>query len=128
MNRTKQGPDTPIDTGSLERLIEETFIDVAEHHTSLRSTNDRGLELAAVAPQGVHLIYAETQTDGRGRGDHRWHSAPGSLTFSILVPLPHANATVVSLQVAVAVAKACDNVLKNMLENTNVRVKWPNDL
>lgn len=124
MNNEKEDPLLPIDPISLERLIENTFVDRAEHHASLCSTNDRGLAMASDAPDGVHLIYAESQTEGRGRGDHRWHSAPGSLTFSILVPLPHARASVLSLQIAVAIAKACNKLLKKK----TVRVKWPNDL
>lgn len=124
MNSAEQDPLPSIDPNLLDRLIENTFVDAAEHHTSLCSTNDRGLELASHAPDGVQLIYAENQTEGRGRGDHRWHSAPGSLTFSILVPQPHASATVLSLQVAVAIAKACNNVL----QKKKVQVKWPNDL
>ena len=112
MSSAEQDPCQSINPHMLDRLIQKTFVDRAEHHATLSSTNDRGLELAADATDGVQLIYAENQTDGRGRGDHRWHSAPGSLTFSILVPLPDASATVLSLQVAVAIAKACNTLLK----------------
>lgn len=37
----------------------------------------------------LSVVSAISQTEGRGQGEHRWHSAPGkNLTFSILVKEP----------------------------------------
>ena len=124
MSRVDRDAVAPIDPATLTRLIAGTFVQSAEHHTVLTSTNDRGMELARTNSDQACLIYAETQTAGRGRGDHQWHSAPGSLTCSLLVPCPSASATVGSLHVAVAIAKACNAFLKDR----EISVKWPNDL
>jgi BirA family biotin operon repressor/biotin-[acetyl-CoA-carboxylase] ligase len=118
----------PIDRTSLEQLITQTFVDSAEHHTALTSTNDRGLTLARSQtdrpPGSVHLIYAEQQSRGRGRKGKSWLSAPGSLTFSLLIPRPKAISTVVSLAVAVATSEAC----AECVPEETIRVKWPNDI
>ena len=50
------------------------------------STNDLAIDLAAdqalVTPT---MVLAGEQTAGRGRGANRWWSAPGALTFSLVV-------------------------------------------
>ena len=84
----------PITAETLQRVIQNTFVDSAEHHQSLASTNDYGLTLlrtqSELPENAVHLIYTESQTHGRGRGNNHWLSAPGSLTFSLLVSRPQA--------------------------------------
>ena len=132
MNAMTDDRNTPIGRASLERLIAQTFVDSVEHHTVLASTNDRGLTLARSQhdhPGAVHLIYTEQQTEGRGRGSKRWISAPGSLTFSLLIPRPESISAVISLAVAVAVAEACSQCMPpEWLPEETIRVKWPNDI
>lgn len=87
-------------------------------------------------PPGT-VIVATAQTDGRGRGDHRWSSRPGALYFTIDYPIPPLMAdqeqseearrqefkSKVPFAVAAALAKTA-----SQFAMTNPRVKWPNDL
>ena len=128
MKSIRNDREMPITAAALQHVIKNTFVDSAEHHQSLASTNDYGITQARTqnkpAANAVHLIYTESQTHGRGRGNNHWLSAPGSLTFSLLVSRPQASATVASLQSAVAIAKACSAYANHAA----VRVKWPNDI
>ena len=94
------------------------------------STNDMALDLAAdpalVTPT---LVIAEEQTAGRGRGANRWWSAPGALTFSLVVEPADVDLTPdhwPRLSLAVAVA-ACD-ALGHFAPNVSFGVRWPNDV
>jgi len=52
---------------------------------STQSTND-ALRRLVVNLDNLSIVAAKSQTDGRGQGNHHWHSAPGeNLTFSILL-------------------------------------------
>ena len=128
MKSIRDDREMPITAAALQHVIKNTFVQSAEHHQSLASTNDYGITLARnqnkLTANAVHLIYTESQTHGRGRGNNHWLSAPGSLTFSLLVSRPQASATVASLQSAVAIAKACSAYANHAA----VRVKWPNDI
>ena len=90
------------------------------------STNAVLLERArAGAPHGVVLV-ADHQTDGRGRLDRRWESAPGAaLLVSVLlrpdVPVQQAFRTTWAAGLA-----ACDAVAA--LGAAGVALKWPNDV
>ena len=78
--------------------------------------------LDARGMEAFSVVTAERQTAGRGRLDHRWHSAPGAnLTFSAVLPAhPDAatNATM-TLMAGLAVAKALGE---------GFAIKWPNDV
>jgi BirA family biotin operon repressor/biotin-[acetyl-CoA-carboxylase] ligase len=121
----------PIDPDQIRRLGERTFLESVEHHAVLESTNDRGLALlaAAAVPKGPHLIYAETQSAGRGRGGRQWFSAPGSLTFSLIdtrsasVRRPAALPRL-ALFAGVAVLQAC----RPFVAEGTFGLKWPNDV
>jgi BirA family biotin operon repressor/biotin-[acetyl-CoA-carboxylase] ligase len=101
----------------------------AQFHDEVTSTNDLALRAAsdAMLPTPA-LIVAERQTAGRGRGANRWWSAPGALTFSIILEtgnhLPPALWPRVSLACAVAVCDAIEQVEPGI----RCRVKWPNDV
>lgn len=88
------------------------------------STNDLVLELArAGAPEG-HVIFAETQTKGRGRLGRPWVSQSGmSLTFSFLIRPPWRDTSRFSLCAAVAIARVLQRFTRK-----NVGIKWPNDI
>lgn len=73
------------------------------------------------------LVWAETQTKGRGQRANHWHSKAGeSLTFSMLKRFealqPHRQ-FYISMAVSIAVAKT----LKELLV-PDVKIKWPNDI
>jgi BirA family transcriptional regulator, biotin operon repressor / biotin---[acetyl-CoA-carboxylase] ligase len=82
------------------------------------STQD---ELKAHSEDRV-LISTEKQSRGRGRGDHQWEHAEGSLAFSFSCA-PHPQLTWQSLEVSVLVHQF---ILKNF--GIQLQLKWPNDL
>lgn len=114
----------------VDRIRRETFVEGVETHTTLPSTNDRGLQLAADPQTEIpSLIVTEEQTVGRGRGNKTWWSSPGSLTFSLLLELtperlPAARWPEVSLTVGSSICHA----LAANLPGEDVRLKWPNDV
>jgi BirA family biotin operon repressor/biotin-[acetyl-CoA-carboxylase] ligase len=118
---------TPAD---LQRIESETLVRRVELHGELPSTNDLALQRAA--DEGVLaplLVLAERQTAGRGRGANRWWSAPGALTFSLLLDAAAANLPTerwpqVSLTAGLAVCEA----LQRFLPPVEIGLKWPNDV
>ena len=93
------------------------------HLETCGSTNDELAARAAGAATGTAVI-ARTQSAGRGRGDHRWHSPPGNLYASILLrpPIEPARAPAISLVIGIAVARALRRY------RIDARLKWPNDV
>jgi len=107
--------------------VTSTFLDVPlERHPSLPSTNDEALRRAEEgAPSGL-IVFAETQTAGRGRQGRSWSDVPGaSLAFSaVLRPtLPLPQYPLLAIAMACAVAEAGEE-----LTATPFIVKWPNDV
>jgi BirA family biotin operon repressor/biotin-[acetyl-CoA-carboxylase] ligase len=93
---------------------------------TIDSTNKEARRLcAASAPDGT-LVWAGSQTAGRGRQGRNWVSPPGNLYCSLVVR-PHvgaARATELTFVAAVVVAEA----ICALLPGTPVRCKWPNDV
>lgn len=95
----------------------------------MSSTSDRALALLMDdALQVPALVVTDQQTAGRGRGVHRWWSAPGGLTLTLIVDLPtHVAAhrrSVASLFTALAIR----HVVAQRAPRQLVTVKWPNDV
>lgn len=97
-----------------------------KHYDILGSTNEQAREIAlAGGAEGV-VVTAESQTSGRGRMDHSWHSAKGrGLWLSALLRpavgmrrLPQ-----LTLVAAVAVAEAIE-----AQTGLVAGIKWPNDI
>jgi BirA family transcriptional regulator, biotin operon repressor / biotin---[acetyl-CoA-carboxylase] ligase len=90
------------------------------------STNDVAEKLARDGvPEGV-VVFAETQTKGRGRLGRKWLSPAGQgLWFSVLLRPALSAAAVTQLTVAAATAVARAVRLETGLAP---QVKWPNDL
>ncbi len=82
---------------------------------TVASTNDTAKEY----PVGT-IIIATTQTAGRGRMGRSWHSVPGNLFMSAVVPDFGPQTPLLSFVAAVAVAKALDTF--------HPTLKWPNDV
>ncbi|NOX54020.1 MAG: biotin--[acetyl-CoA-carboxylase] ligase [Planctomycetes bacterium] len=114
------------------RIKSETFVKDVESHARLGSTNDRALELCAMGlpPERLPLlVLADRQTAGRGRGTHRWWSADGALTFSVVLDrnqlaLPADRLPIVALLAGLAVART----LVDRLPEVPIGLKWPNDV
>jgi BirA family transcriptional regulator, biotin operon repressor / biotin---[acetyl-CoA-carboxylase] ligase len=123
-------PSEPDFRWDVERIIAQTCVAAVEIHASLPSTNDRALQLAAETGTPLpHLVLADQQTRGRGRGQNTWWAASGSLTFSVLLQLdanrlPVARWPEVSLTVGSSICAA----VNSLLPGEDVGLKWPNDV
>jgi BirA family biotin operon repressor/biotin-[acetyl-CoA-carboxylase] ligase len=98
----------------------------AEVVAEITSTNDELLRRGeAEAPEGT-LLFAESQTAGRGQFQRPWSSAAGlGLWFSLLLRLPINDPTIPSLSAFAAVA------LVNTLQKLGISdygIKAPNDV
>jgi BirA family biotin operon repressor/biotin-[acetyl-CoA-carboxylase] ligase len=96
--------------------------------SSTVSTNDDAKAAASTgAPDGAAFL-AETQTAGRGRGGHTWHSPPAQNLYLSLVVRPRVPAASIA-PITLAVGVAVADVLAGYVgERTIVAVKWPNDV
>ncbi len=116
-----------LDLARIEAIASLRDVD---YRDTMPSTNDLALELAADPSLATPtLVLAGEQTAGRGRGANRWWSAPGALTFSLVVE--PADVDLVPdhwprLSLAVAVA-ACD-ALGHFAPSVAFGVRWPNDV
>jgi BirA family biotin operon repressor/biotin-[acetyl-CoA-carboxylase] ligase len=90
------------------------------------STNDVALAWATEGAPDLALVYAEEQTSGRGRGDRRWFTPPGTaLAFSLVLrPFPGEEQSVplFSGLGAIAVCEALG------MRGLRPEIKWPNDV
>ena len=119
----------PFPPDAAARLRSETFVRTVEVYAELGSTNDRALELAADADLALPaLILAERQTDGRGRGAHRWTAPAGGLTFTLLFEPPAGLADVALLAPVTGLAVADAATALPGDPGGQIGVKWPNDV
>lgn len=116
-------------TADGDRLLRRTFVRRVEWQATCASTNDLALDRAAQddGPWPL-LIWAGEQTAGRGRGANRWWSAPGALTFSLVLEpgdaLPPRRWPLASLTAGLSV---CD-ALRGITGDERFGLKWPNDV
>jgi BirA family biotin operon repressor/biotin-[acetyl-CoA-carboxylase] ligase len=90
------------------------------------STNDVAAEMGRNGSAEGVVIFAETQTAGRGRLGRKWESAEGAgLWFSILVrpQIPVRDWGRLTTLAAVAIAEALDEIA-----DCRAQIKWPNDV
>ena len=93
-----------------------------DHHGSLGSTNDRLKDLAREGAVEGSLVWADTQTAGRGRQGRAWVSPPGNLYVSVLLRPSSPCGPLLPLAAGVAVAEGLEAL------GVAVRLKWPNDV
>jgi BirA family biotin operon repressor/biotin-[acetyl-CoA-carboxylase] ligase len=97
------------------------------HFYKTGSTNSVAMDAAVTgAPEGS-VFLAEQQTEGRGRGEHQWHSARsvGVYCSMVLRPkLPPSDVLIVALAAGLAVHAAVQEVDPQLAAD----LKWPNDL
>lgn len=103
-------------------------MDFRVHHSAVtESTNS---DARAGAPGDVYT--ADAQTAGRGRLDHRWHSAPGeNLIMSAVLDvagIPPEQIATFPLVVGLAVHDAMAEILAESGDVPPVMIKWPNDV
>ena len=90
------------------------------------STNDVVEHLAKSGAREGLVVFAESQTRGRGRHGRSWASPRGKgLWCSVLLrpPLPPSAASRITVAAGVAVAHAIREVCR-----VDARIKWPNDV
>jgi len=95
----------------------------------LDSTNNfaKALIREGKAEEGL-VIYAVSQTAGRGQKTKSWESEPGkNLTFSIIMEPKTIEAKHLPL-VSQTIFTAIVNYLKTVVNTEEIRIKWPNDI
>ena len=96
------------------------------HLDEVTSTNDEARRLAeAGAPDGT-LVWADHQSQGRGRYGRTWHSSPGDnilLSWILRPAAPLDRLGVITMMGAVAVAESLAAIAE-----VPARIKWPNDV
>lgn len=125
--RLKNSPNILLGDDILSRLGEIKVIGREINvFNQTTSTNDVVEKMAVDGvPEGV-VVFADSQTKGRGRLGRQWHSLPGKgLWFSVLLrpPLHPKMAMQLTIAAAVSVRRAI-----NQLTNIAVFIKWPNDI
>ena len=100
-------------------------IKLLEIHDSLPSTNERLLQVPAMAPgDSLAVCLAGHQSAGRGRNGKSWHSPAGAgLLLSVSRTAPRPPDVSLSLALGVAIAEALEAFVADRVE-----LKWPNDL
>ncbi len=94
---------------------------------SIDSTNEEGRRRAASGQaRPDEVLWARTQTQGRGRRGRAWISPEGNLHCSILVrpDRPLADAAQLSFVAGLSVSEA----LAGLAPGADIRCKWPNDV
>lgn len=111
---------------ALDRVPLPSFYNLI-HLARTESTNDEAKRLAAEGAADGTLIWADSQTAGRGRRGRLWQSPPGNLYISIILRpgLPVARLGQVGFAAALAIFETAASLLP---PNAVVRCKWPNDV
>ena len=93
---------------------------------AIDSTNAEALRrIADGAPSG-DVIWARRQSGGRGRRGRLWHSPPGNLYVTIIVPTPSDRLVG---QLAFVAANGAGEAVRGLLASPGlIQYKWPNDL
>lgn len=91
-----------------------------EHFEKLDSTQTYLIEkVRAKQADQFHLVSANFQSQGKGRGINSWDSYSNSLAFSFTLT-PSLTPTLTPLEIAVQIGQFCKDV--------NLKLKWPNDI
>ena len=85
---------------------------------------------ASPTDRSTLLVLADHQTAGRGRGTNQWWSAPGALTFSVLLRTrrlrtPQTPLAARPLTTGLAVCRAIESLDQH---SPAAQIKWPNDI
>ena len=97
------------------------------HYFTIGSTNNAAMQAAAEGAMEGSVFLAEQQVAGRGRSDHKWHSAASSGIYCSVIlrpPLPPSEALILSLAAGLAVQSAVQAIAPEIPAD----LKWPNDL
>ena len=126
----------PLTESDLNKLLETTFLKSVKHFSQTDSTNKQAIKLlsAGKSTKTPCLIYAESQTAGRGRGSNQWWSQTGSLTFSVIVnaeefSLSPEELIKLPLLTGLAVLQTGRAIVDDPADcDAAFALKWPNDV
>ncbi|HUD54403.1 MAG TPA: biotin--[acetyl-CoA-carboxylase] ligase [Terracidiphilus sp.] len=115
------------DVAALEAALSGTIYAGKLHFSAATgSTNSDALSAAREGAPHGSVYFADEQTAGRGRGDHRWESNAGQgLYVSVLLRLDVPTVRLPLLPLAVGLA-AVDAI--RSASGLNADLRWPNDL
>jgi BirA family biotin operon repressor/biotin-[acetyl-CoA-carboxylase] ligase len=95
------------------------------HFSSIGSTNEQALAMAAAGAREGSVVVADEQTAGRGRRGREWYSPEGGLYLSYVVreiaSIPRPG--LLTLAAGVATSRAIAGAT-----GLDVQLKWPNDV
>lgn len=91
------------------------------------STNDEAVGLAAAGAGAGTLVWARSQTKGRGRRGRSWSSPEGNLYLSLILRPPREAAGAAELAFLAAIAIG-EGIAPLIPPSAAVRYKWPNDV
>lgn len=96
------------------------------HFERIDSTNAEARRLAEAGESGPLWLWADEQTEGRGRLGRSWVSDPGNLYATLLfsTSAPAAAAG----QAGFAAAIAVHEVARRLVPDGDIKLKWPNDV
>ena len=92
------------------------------HFHSVTSTNEICLERLEEKKHSSVLISSNSQTNGRGRNQNKWHSKEGNIYFSFGF-IKDALSENLPIKTAVIVSDAIQDFF-----DIDIQLKWPNDL
>ena len=115
-----------MDERTLRRALSNIPLGGLRYFEQTGSTNNVALAWAAEGAPDLALVYAEEQTDGRGRGSRRWFTLAGTaLAFSLVLrPLPGEEQSTPFFTALGALA-VCEVLAAQGLQP---EIKWPNDV
>jgi BirA family biotin operon repressor/biotin-[acetyl-CoA-carboxylase] ligase len=119
-----------ISLKDIELIKADSFVQTIEFHRELPSTNDLALQRATLEELDTPLlVLAEFQTAGRGRDHNQWWSAPGSLTFTLVIDTDRYEPTgACDPRLSLATALSVHDALQECIPLSDIRLKWPNDV
>ena len=97
-----------------------------QYHPVVESTNDIALGWAKKDAPDWGLVIADQQTAGRGRGDRRWVTRPGSALAISLVMRPSPRERQMLPRFTALAALGLVEVLGDL--GLQAEIKWPNDV
>jgi len=91
------------------------------------STNSVAMAWAEEGAEDYSLVVADTQSAGRGRSGHKWHTQPGAALAFSLILRPNANESDFIPLFSPLGALAVNSALLTEF-SLNSEIKWPNDV
>jgi BirA family biotin operon repressor/biotin-[acetyl-CoA-carboxylase] ligase len=115
--RAMNDPDIPILPPGYRLIARE----------DVGSTNDEARALIAAGAAAGAVVWAESQTAGKGRYGREWVSPPGNLYCSIILrpTIDQARLSEIAFVSALAVR---DAVAAHVPQDVAIEFKWPNDV